>query len=380
MMRRGVVLLAAALLLSACSSDKNVREPAELKDIVNPALKLQKRWSASAGEGSGKYEGNLGLALAADAVFAADVDGRVYAFDPANGRRVWRAATSARVISGPTVSGAAVFVGTMDGELVALSRANGEQLWRTTLSSELLAPAVSDGTIVVARAGDGRTYGLSAVSGARVWTHSATVPNLTLRGLSAPLLLGGRAFIGLDNGRLVSLRVSDGQPAWEQAVTSATGRNELERLIDVDAALTADGPEIYAVSFGGELVCFDGETGQPLWRRPVKSYSGIVVAGELVVVTDEAGVIWALDSNTGAAVWKNEDLQYRRLSAPAVFKDRIVVGDFEGYTHWLDPKDGRLVARIRAGSDPIKVAPLAGDDSLYVLNAAGRITALGVRE
>ena len=379
MMRRALVLALASMLVVACSSDKNVREPAELKDIANPTLQLKKQWSASAGSGSGKLYGNFGLALAADAIFAADVDGRVFAFDPATGRRIWRAETGTRLISGPTVSGAAVYAGSMKGELIALKRADGSQLWRTTLSSEVLAPPVSDGNIVVARSGDGRTYGLSAVSGARVWTQSATVPNLTLRGLSQPLLLGGRVFIGLDNGRIAALRLSDGQPAWEQVVAAATGRNELERLIDVDAALYGDGPEVFAVSFGGELVCFDGETGQPLWRRPVKSYSGISRAGDNIIVSDEAGVVWGLDARTGAAVWKNEDLQYRKLSAPAVFKDRIVLGDFEGYTHWLDPKDGRLVARIRAGSDPIQAAPQASDDRLYVLNTAGGITALALK-
>lgn len=379
MIRRGGVLLLAGLMLVACSGDKKVREPAELKDISNPELRLKRVWSATAGEGSGNYRGNFAIALAPDALFAADVEGRVFAFDPGNGRRIWRTDTGTRLISGPTVSGASVFAGSMDGELIALKRADGAVSWTTTLSSEVLAPPVSDGTVVVARAGDGRTYGLSAASGARIWTHSATVPSLTLRGLSTPLLLGGRAFVGMDNGRIVSLQVSDGQPVWEQVVAAATGRNELERLIDVDAGLFGDGPEVYAVSYGGELVSFDGESGQPLWRRPIKSYSGIVQVGERVVVSDEAGVVWALEAASGAAAWKNEDLQYRRLSPPALFRDHIVVGDFEGYVHWLDPRDGRTVARVRAGSDPIQAAPQATEDRLYIMNTAGRITAFEIR-
>src|SRR5690606_8215095 len=107
--------------------------------------------------------------------------------------------------------------------------------------------------------------------------------------------------------------------------------------------------DLFAASFGGELARVDGDTGQVLWRRTVKSYNGFARVGDLVVTTDEAGVVWALDANTGAAAWTNEDLKYRRLSPPAAFEGAIVVGDFEGYLHWLDPKDGRLVARMRAG-------------------------------
>lgn len=378
MRRTLVVALAATAFLAACSGDKKVREPAELKDISNPALKLKNAWTAAAGEGSGKYYGNLDLALASDALFAADVGGRVFAFDPQNGKRIWRSETKARVISGPTVSGAAVLAGTMDGEVIALKRADGAPLWRVPLSSEVLAPPVGDGDVVVARAGDGKTYGLSAASGGRQWTFDHSVPNLTLRGLSAPLISGGRVFVGLDNGRVAAARLADGQVAWEQVVAAATGRNELERLIDVDAALLADGPELYAVSFGGELACIDSETGQVLWRRSIKSYTGIARIGEVVVVTDESGVIWALDARTGAAAWKNEDLMYRRLSSPGTFKDHVVIGDFEGYLHWLDPKDGRIVARNRVGSDPLRTAPVAGDNLLYVLNTAGRITAVRI--
>lgn len=376
-MRRLALLLTAAAL-AACSSDGKVREPAELQDIVNAQLKPSVAWRESIGSGSDGLYGELNTAVAADAIYAADVEGRVYALDPKNGERIWLAETGARVISGPTVAGNAVLVGTMEGEIIALKRADGAKYWRTQISSEALAPPASDGTLVVARAGDGRVYGLSAVSGSRVWVFDRGVPNLTLRGLGAPVIAGSAAFVGMDNGRVASLRMLDGQPVWEQLIAAPTGRNELERLNDVDAALLLEDGDLFAASFGGELARIDGDTGQVLWRRTVKSYNGFARVGDLVVTTDEAGVVWALDVNTGAAAWKNEELKYRRLSAPAVFQGRVVVGDFEGYLHWLDPKDGRLVARMRAGSDPIRSAPVAGERELYVLNTSGRLSAVRV--
>lgn len=369
----------AALLLAGCSSDGKVREAAALKDVVNAALKPAKVWTGDAGAGSDDQHTGLRLSVEIDALFAADTDGNVYAFEPQTGKRIWRAETGARVVSGPTVSGNSVLVGTLDGEVIALKRADGAKLWNAKVSSEVVAPPVGDGNLVVARSVDGKVVGLSAVSGAPLWSFDRSVPNLTLRGLSEPLIHGGRVFAGLDNGRIAALRANDGQPVWEQAVAVATGRNELERLTDVDGALLAEGREVYAISFGGELACFDGETGQVLWRRSVKSYNGVVIAGDLVIASDEAGVVWALDARSGAAAWKQEDLQFRRLSPPVAYKDWIVVGDFEGYLHWLDPKDGRIVARNRAGSDPIQAAPVTSGELLYVMDTTGRIAAVGVR-
>jgi outer membrane protein assembly factor BamB len=374
--RLAVVVTIAAV--AGCSSDGKVREPAELQDIVNPQLKPKTVWTARAGVGSDDYRSALGAAVEPDAVFAADVRGRVYAFDPASGKRIWQAETDARVISGPTVSGNAVFVGTMEGEIIALKRADGEPYWRAQISSEALAPPVSDGTLVITRGGDGLVQALSAVSGTRTWVFDRSVPNLTLRGLGMPVIEGSLAYVGMDNGRVAALRMTDGQPLWEQLITAPAGRNELERLNDVDGRLLLEDGDLFVASFGGEVVRVDGDTGQVLWRRELKSYTGPVRIGELVVVADEAGVVWGLDANTGAAAWRNEDLKYRRLSPAQAFGGKIVVGDFEGYLHWLDASDGRLVARSRAGGDPIQARPVVGDGLLYVYNQAGRVSAIRI--
>ena len=54
------------------------------------------------------------------------------------------------------------------------------------------------------------------------------------------------------------------------------------------------------------------------------------------------------------------------MTAPTRAAPANVVGDFDGYLHWLDPPDGRFLARERAAGDRIGSAPLARDGHLKV--------------
>lgn len=374
-MLRGALTLAAVALLAACGGKSNVREPTPLQTLAEPAFQPRAAWTAATG-GSGSLYSKFTVQAQPDALFAADAAGAVYAFNPQSGHRIWRSETKARVIAGPAVSGDLVLVGTLDAEVIALKRADGALAWRARVSSEVMGAPAGSGNVIVVRTGDGFVHGLSAATGERLWLIDRSVPSLTLRGLSEPLIVGNRVFVGMDNGRVVALNLADGQALWEQTVAVATGRTELDRLTDIDGTLLAGDSGVFAVSFGGELVSLDPGSGEVQWRRSVKSYNALAAAGNLVIATDDAGTVWALDAQTGAAAWKQEGLAYRKLSPAAAFGGYVVVGDYEGYLHWLDSRDGKIVARSRAGSDPIRVAPVASDSLLYVLGNGGKITAV----
>ncbi|MBX6421851.1 MAG: outer membrane protein assembly factor BamB [Nevskia sp.] len=374
-----LLLAAAALALAGCGSKGKAREPAKLTRLEHVEVRPEREWSRRIGDGSDGYWSGLRIALASDALFAASIDGRVDAVNPQNGDLIWRVNTKARVISGPTLDGDQLYVGTLDGEVIALARADGKIRWRAQAPSEALAPPVGNGQVVVAKAVDGREYGLNAGSGERLWSFDRNEPNLTLRGLSAPLILGDRVYIGLDNGKLEALSLDDGQPIWEQTISVPTGRVEIERLTDIDADLLVGREGLYVVTYGGDLALIDPQSGDSRWHRSIKSYSGMALSGDRLYVTDDDGTVWSLDAATGAAVWKQPVLKYRRLSPPAVFDRYVVVGDYQGYLHWLSVEDGKLVGRVRLGGDPITTAPVVDHGLLYALDAGGRLAAYSAR-
>jgi outer membrane protein assembly factor BamB len=369
----GAVALAAAL--GACSSGP-VREPADLTSIEQARVRPDVVWDKSPGNGDGGLESGLRLWVEDGLLLTADSAGEVHALDPKDGRKLWSADTEARLVSGPTAYDNVVLVGTLDAEVIALNRRDGSLAWRAKVSSEVLAPPVGDSGIVVARCGDGKIFGLSAETGARRWSFDRAVPPLTLRGLSQPLVVDGVAVVGLDNGRAVALRVETGEVLWEEVVSAPEGRTELERIVDVDAQLLATGGGLFAVSFGGEMAAIGLQEGRVAWRRPVKSYTGAAVFGTRLLVSDDSGVIWALDGETGAAAWTQEAFKYRKLSIPVAVGDYAVVADFEGYLHWLSPDDGRIVGRVHATGDAVVAPPVAHGDRLYVLDRSGEVAAV----
>jgi outer membrane protein assembly factor BamB len=375
MKRPAAVALAAALaLLAACDKEKDVAPPAELVDI-KPTLAVDKLWSSSVDGGGTKLRLALGIALDGDTLYAAGRKGDVRAIDAATGRTRWETDTDLALSAGPGAGGGLVAVATSSGALVALDAASGKQLWKAQAGGEVLAaPLVASGRVVV-RTVDGRLRAFAATDGNEAWMVEDTVPRLTLRGTSAPVLANDAVITGFDTGRVMSVALASGDILWQAQVGSPRGRSELERLADVDAAVRIAGGDVYAVGYQGRLAMLSLDTGQLWWAREMSSYRGLDVDDDQIYVSTSEGDVVALRRRDGSIVWTQPGLQRRAPSTPAVQGDNVVVGDFDGYLHWLDRATGRFVARERPGNARISLAPLVSGSRVFVIDEGGDIVA-----
>jgi outer membrane protein assembly factor BamB len=153
---RSLVLVAAMLALVACSSkEKKAQKPAELVDIQNPTVRVQKLWGASVGGGGKKLRLGLGLAAMDGRLFAAGRDGDVAAYDLRTGKPIWRVDTKLELAGGTGAGHGHVAVGSADGHVVLLSAEDGSEKWRSNVKGEVLsAPAIAP-TAVIVRTVDG---------------------------------------------------------------------------------------------------------------------------------------------------------------------------------------------------------------------------------
>jgi outer membrane protein assembly factor BamB len=369
--------MAAMLALAACSSkDKKVDRPAELVDLKNPTVRVEKLWGASVGGGGKKLRLGLGLATAGNKLFAAGREGDVAAFDLKTGKQLWRTETKLTLAGGTGVGAEVVAVGSADGQVVALSADNGAERWRTDVKGEILsAPAVTEKEVIV-RTVDGKLRALAMADGKEIWSAEQQIPRLTLRGAAAPVVARDVAIAGFDNGRVLAVSVADGATVWDSPVSPSHGRTELERLNDIDAAVKVVGEEVFVAGFQGRAAMLALDSGQIWWTRDVSSYRGVDVDDEQMYVSTSQGELVALKRRSGVEVWRDDSLKFRSLSAPAVAGDYVAVADLEGYVHWFDRATGALAGRVKTGGARVTNAPVSVDGSLYLIDDEGHIVAL----
>jgi len=375
---RIAVVLALAVALVGCGGKKDKSEPpAELTDF-QPSIVIDKVWSSKVGGKSERLR--LGLRPATDGarIFAGAYDGQVASFDAETGDKVWAIKTGLPLTAGPGFGDGLLTFGTANGDLLALDAATGQERWRQPIGSEVLAtPAIGSGVIVV-RTVDGRLRGFSAANGSTVWTAEQTKPTLTLRGNTAPRVSGPLVVSGFNNGRVAAYEVASGDAAWEVAIANPTGRSELERLVDVSAGLQIVGNDVYVVGYHGRAVGIDLETGVVLWQQDMSSYAGLGADINNVYVTSDFDAVVALERQSGTQLWRQEALRLRDVTAPTRFANTLVVGDYQGYVHWLSPDNGDFLARERAAGQRISGAPLVVGQNVYVQGDDGTVAAFTV--
>jgi outer membrane protein assembly factor BamB len=366
--------LCAAALLVGCK-DKG-EKPAVLVPLVN-RIEIKEVWRTKVG--GEKPILRLGLVLAVDQqrVFAASLKGNVIAYDVASGKQLWERQVRAPLSAGPGVADGLLVVASSKGDVIALSEKDGAPLWRVRINAEILsAPTIGQGLVIV-RGVDGKLHSLSAHDGSENWVLDQQVPRLSLRGTSRPIITGDLAVCGFDNGRVVAAALGNGSTAWETPVGQAHGSTELQRLIDVDAQVVADGDDLFAVAFQGRVAHLARESGQIIWARDLSSFRGLAVETNAVYVSTAEGDLVRLDRRTGTEQWRQKSLQRRQLSEPALYRGRVVVADLDGFVHWFDAATGDPVARIQVAKKQRISAPMmVAGDLLLVFADDGRLTAL----
>ena len=358
--------------------DDNPRAPAELEDIQTEVT-ISRDWRINIGNGQGDSFKKLTPVVDGGFVFAASDDGDVVAVNSTNGDLMWLTELETSITGGVGAGDGIVMVGTEAAELVVLSQSDGQEVWRTRVSSEILSQPKTDGDIVVVQTVDGKLVAVDRENGLQRWTYETTLPALTLRGTSSPVLTSeGTVVAGFSNGILVSVAAEDGVWSWEERVAVPDGQYDIERVIDVDGDLLLDGARILASSYQGNLMAFDTATGRIVWGMEASSYHGMDQGfGNIYYSNDESHLV-AVRDNSSDVVWQNEELQYRDLTAPKTISNYVAVADFEGYLHLISQIDGRIIGRTRIDNDGVRSNLVVEDGSLIVYGNGGSLVSLTI--
>ena len=228
MITRGIWLQALILCLcSGCGAvsqkvssfmggEDNATPPTEPTDIEQ-RLDIHKLWDTDIGDGADTQYLKLVPVYVDGRIFVANSEGNVEALDATSGASLWNTELDdTRITGGPGVGENLVLVGTGKAEVITLAADTGKILWRGSVSSEVLSAPQPAGKTIVVRTIDGKIFGLDSQDGKRLWTYEQSVPALTLRGTSSPVIAGNFLIAGFDEGRLAAIELQTGKVAWEK--------------------------------------------------------------------------------------------------------------------------------------------------------------------
>ncbi len=371
-LRTGALLSLA--LLAGCSmfpGKKGRTEPASLQNF-KPSMAVRTLWTAEMGK-TGNYF--LAPVVSEGRVYAAATEGKLTAFNAANGKPVWSTMVDADISAGVGADAGTVAVASAKGTLFAFDAATGKQRWKMKLSTEVLsAPAVGSGVVVV-RSMDNKIAAYDIETGNRRWVVQRTAPALVLRTAPGIVINDGIAYVGLPAGRLLALSATTGAARWDAPVAEPRGATELERVADVSGMPALLGREICATSYQGRISCIDAVNGSVRWARDFSADVGPAIDQRYVFGADEQGTVAGFSRDTGGSLWRSTSLSGRGLSAPVSYGRAVVIGDREGYLHFLSREEGAMLARVNVGSE-VRATPVVAGANLIVQTRDGKLLAM----
>lgn len=323
-------------------------------------------------------------------LYAAGTDGTISAFDAATGARVW--ATPVNVASdlrsatfggGVTFADGKVYATNGVGEVLALDAGTGAEVWKVKPAGPLRgSPTVDFGSVYVMTQNN-QIVALNAADGKLQWQESAASTASGVFGVAAPAAAQGTVIAGYSSGELVAYRYENGRTLWADALARTNISTAVGSLTDIDADPIIDGGRVYALGQGGRMAAYELVTGQRIWELNLAGISTPALAGDWIfTLTDDARLL-AIARASGKVRWISQLNRYRDeedKKGPIFWQGPVLAGDAlwtvnsEGQLWRVSPADG-TATMVSEFKQPISLAPIVANSTLYILDDSGRISA-----
>ena len=350
----------------------------------------QRLWTAQVAGSTQRVRLASAPVIGGGRLYAVGSDGAISAFDAATGARAWVhsagvASELRSVVFGGGVSFAdgKVYATNGAGEVVALDAATGAQIWKVKPAGPLRgAPTVDFGSVYVMTQ-DNQIVALSAADGKLQWQESASSTDSGVFGVAAPAAGQGTVIAGFSSGELVAYRYENGRSLWSDALARTNISTQVGSLNDIDADPIIDSGRVYALGQGGRMAAYELVTGQRIWELNLAGISTPALAGDWIfTLTDDARLL-AIARASGKVRWISQLARYRDeddkkgpifWQGPVLAGDALWVVNSEGQLWRVNPAEGEATMFTEL-KQPISLAPVVANQTLYILDDSGRISA-----
>ena len=323
-------------------------------------------------------------------LFAVGGDGRLSAFDAQTGAQRWTYDPGLESDLKPSAFGGGasyddgkVYMTDGAGDVIALNAADGSVLWKVKPSGPLRgSPTIAFGSVFVMTQ-DNQIFALDASDGSIQWQESGSSTQAGVFGVAAPAAGQGTVIAGYSSGELIAHRYENGRTLWADALARTSISTSVGSLTDIDADPIIDNGRVYALGQGGRMAAYELVTGQRIWELNLAGISTPAIAGEWIfALTDDARLL-AIARTTGKIRWLTQLPRWRDeedkkgpifWSGPVLAGGNLWAVNSEGHVYRISTGEGS--ASLFTDLDqPISLAPVVANNTLYILDDSGRITA-----
>ena len=347
-------------------------------------------WTASVAGATQRVRLAAAPVVGGGRLYAVGSDGVISAFNADTGTKVWshdpgiaKDLEASAFGGGASYSDGRVYATNGTGEVMALDAATGDKIWDVTPAGPLRgSPTVQFGSVYVMTQ-DNQLYAINAADGAVQWNETAATTASGVFGVAAPAAGQGTVVAGYSSGELNAYRYENGRVLWADALARTNISTQVGSLTDIDADPIIDQGRVYALGQGGRMAAYELVTGQRIWELNLAGISTPALAGEWIfTLTDDARLL-AIARASGKVRWISQLARYRKEKQkkdPIFWQGPVLAGNSlwtvnsQGEIWRVSPGEGSA-QRFTELKEAISLPPIVANNTLYVLDDSGKISA-----
>jgi len=348
-------------------------------------------WTADAGAaGAGAGAITSGPVIIGGRVYTMDAGSQLSAFDSSGGSTAWRVDLAPDGEDGEdgfgggiAAEGDRIYATTGFGEVLAVSAGSGEILWRHRSTAPYrAAPAVARG-IVVAVTRDNQAIALNGATGELVWRIAGIAGEAGLLGGASPAISGDLTVVPFGSGEVQGVQTSTGRQIWSAVLGGARRGIARSAIADVTGDPVIAGRAVIVANQSGRMVAIDGQAGRRGWTRSIGSTGPLWAAGDSLFLVSDSGEVIRMSLQNGQTFWRTELPEFEdpedredaiAYSGPVLTGGRLLVTDSLGNLLSFDPATGAQGATVDLTAGGTTGVAVAGS-TVYVLTDDGVLQA-----
>lgn len=347
--------------------EDTIVEPTKLIEITDK-FNISTVWESSLG---GNFLTNFEISICDKNIYLINEEGSIFSLDKANGQVLWNKKISNKISAGVSCTKSNIVIIGSDGYLYNLN-SDGELLWKRYVGKVITKPLIIKTSIII-RTIDNNFLSINSTDGSKIWSYQSPSPPLTIKSWGKLNYSDEVIYSGLPSGKCIALNYKDGSLIWETSYSFSKGTSDIERANDSTSQPEIDKSFIYIVSSDGNIASLDKANGNQIWSRALSSFYGLTLFDDIIFITHNSGSIYAISKESSKVLWRNSDYINRDIKRTIFFKNNIiVVGDYEGYLHFINSENGITASRKKVLNTSI-INYVADEDNIVLVDKEATI-------